>query len=64
MTMCYHFSYNFCYFSLQFEKPGRRENFDYPDMVKESVGKALADAKITYKDVEQAIAAFVYGMLI
>lgn len=26
---------------LQFEKPGRREDFDYPDMAKEAVDKVL-----------------------
>lgn len=30
-------------------------------MVKESVTKALADAKIDYSEVQQAVAAFVYG---
>ncbi len=30
----------------KFEKPGRRENFDYPDMAKESVTAALKDAKL------------------
>ena len=30
----------------KFEKPGRRDNFDYPDMAKESVSLALKDAKI------------------
>lgn len=31
-------------------------------MVRESVTKALADAKIDYTEVQQAVAAFVYGM--
>lgn len=52
-------SFRFLYF--QFEKPGRRENFDYPQMVKESVTKALADAKINYKDIQQACVGFVSG---
>lgn len=30
-------------------------------MVKESVTKALADAKIDYSEVQQAVASFVYG---
>lgn len=30
-------------------------------MVKESVGKALADARIPYADVEQAVVGYVYG---
>lgn len=46
---------------LQFEKPGRRENFDYPQMVKESVTKALADAKIPYSEIKQAVVGYVYG---
>ena len=44
----------------KFEKPGRRE-WDYPDMVRESVGKALADAGVQYSDVEQAYVGWVYG---
>ncbi|KAK7601280.1 hypothetical protein V9T40_008721 [Parthenolecanium corni] len=45
----------------KFEKPGRRENFDYPDMVKEAVTKALKDAKITINQVNQATVGYVYG---
>ncbi|KAG4074915.1 hypothetical protein HA402_009340 [Bradysia odoriphaga] len=45
----------------KFEKPGRRENFDYPQMVKESVTKALADAKINYTEIQQACVGFVSG---
>lgn len=45
----------------KFEKPGRRENFDYPQMVKEAVTKALADAGISYTDVKAATAGWVYG---
>ena len=33
---------------FQFEKPGRRDDFDYPDMAKESVGKALKDSNLPY----------------
>ncbi len=44
----------------KFEKPGRRE-WDYPDMVRESAGKALEDAGITYADIEQAHVGWVYG---
>lgn len=46
---------------IKFEKPGRRENFDYPDMAKESVSKALEDAKINYAEVKQAVVSYVYG---
>ncbi|MCW2518128.1 MAG: lipid-transfer protein, partial [Mycobacterium sp.] len=31
----------------KFEKPGRREGWDYPQMAKESGTKALEDAGIT-----------------
>ena len=45
----------------KFEKPGKREDFDYPDMAHEAVTKALADAGVEYKDVEQAAVGYVYG---
>ena len=45
----------------KFEKPGRRENFDYPQMVKESVTKALKDAGIGYEEVQQAAVGYVQG---
>jgi len=44
----------------KFEKPGSRE-WDYPDMAKESGGKALEDAGISYDQVEQACVGYVYG---
>ncbi|XP_076000827.1 sterol carrier protein 2 [Genypterus blacodes] len=45
----------------KFEKPGSRENFDYPDMAKEAGQKALADAGIPYSAIEQACVGYVYG---
>ncbi|XP_017885836.1 non-specific lipid-transfer protein [Ceratina calcarata] len=45
----------------KFEKPGKRENFDYPDMAKEAVTKALQDAKISYDKVKAACVGYVYG---
>lgn len=45
----------------KFEKPGRRENFDYPDMARESGEKALKDAGVTFDKVEQAFVGYVYG---
>lgn len=45
----------------KFEKPGAREDFDYPDMAKEAGQKALADAGIPYSAVEQACVGYVYG---
>ncbi|MDF0532321.1 lipid-transfer protein [Tsukamurella sp. 8F] len=44
----------------KFEKPGSRE-WDYPDMARESGSKALEDAGIEYRDVEQAYVGYVYG---
>jgi acetyl-CoA acetyltransferase len=45
----------------KFEKPGRREEWDYPQMAKESGTKALEDAGISYDEVEQAYVGYVYG---
>lgn len=47
--------------SFQFEKPGRRENFDYPDMALEAMTKALNDSKIDYHEIQQAAVGYVYG---
>jgi acetyl-CoA acyltransferase len=45
----------------KFEKPGRREGWDYPQMAKESGTKALDDAGIPFDQVEQAYVGYVYG---
>jgi acetyl-CoA acyltransferase len=45
----------------KFEKPGRREGWDYPDMARESGTKALDDAGISYRQVDQGYVGFVYG---
>jgi acetyl-CoA acyltransferase len=45
----------------KFEKPGAREGWDYPQMVKESGTKALDDAGIGYDRIEQVHAGYVYG---
>jgi len=45
----------------KFEKPGRRENWDYPDMARESGTNALADAGIDFTEVEQGFVGYVYG---
>lgn len=45
----------------KFEKPGRRDDFGYPEMAREAVGKALADAKVKYNQIEQAAVGYVYG---
>lgn len=46
----------------KFEKPGSRD-WEYPDMAKEAVGKALADAGISYDLVEAAYAGSMYGAM-
>jgi len=45
----------------KFEKPGSRDNFDYPQMAVESVTKALQDAKIPIQKIDQACVGYVYG---
>ncbi|XP_039297803.1 non-specific lipid-transfer protein [Nilaparvata lugens] len=45
----------------KFEKPGRRDDFDYPQMAQEAVVKALEDAKLPIGSVEQACIGYVYG---
>jgi sterol carrier protein 2 len=45
----------------KFVKPGSIPNWDYPDMVKESVTAALSDAKLQYTDVQQAVGSYIYG---
>ena len=45
----------------KFEKPGRREGWDYPDMARESGTKALADAGVDYTEIEQGFVGYVAG---
>ncbi|MCB1263022.1 MAG: lipid-transfer protein [Mycolicibacterium insubricum] len=45
----------------KFEKPGRREGWDYPDMARESGTKALDDAGVDYSQIEQGYVGYVYG---
>ncbi|MFN2560751.1 MAG: lipid-transfer protein [Jatrophihabitans sp.] len=45
----------------KFEKPGRREGWDYPQMAKESGTKALDDANLSYEAIDQAYVGYVYG---
>eukprot|EP01006_Ploeotia_vitrea_P027601 TRINITY_DN60378_c1_g1_i1.p1 TRINITY_DN60378_c1_g1~~TRINITY_DN60378_c1_g1_i1.p1 ORF type:complete len:565 (+),score=347.26 TRINITY_DN60378_c1_g1_i1:104-1798(+) len=45
----------------KFEKPGRRADFDYPQMAKIAGEQALADAGIPYDAVQQACVGYVYG---
>lgn len=44
----------------KFEKPGRRE-WDYPDMGREAGQKAIADARISYDQIEDAFIGYCYG---
>jgi sterol carrier protein 2 len=44
----------------KFEKPGNKAG-DYPDWVREAGTAALKDAGVTYDDVGQAYAGYVYG---
>jgi acetyl-CoA acetyltransferase len=44
----------------KFEKPGSKD-WDYPDMAIEAGTKALKDAGIDYKEVQQACVGYVYG---
>ena len=45
----------------KFEKPGAIEGWDYPDMARESGSKALADAGIDYREIQEAYVGYVYG---
>ncbi|MCB0871677.1 MAG: lipid-transfer protein, partial [Solirubrobacterales bacterium] len=45
----------------KFEKPGRREGWDYPAMAKEAGTNALEDAGIPFDAIEQAHVGYVYG---
>ncbi|MFM9034140.1 MAG: lipid-transfer protein [Mycobacterium sp.] len=45
----------------KFEKPGRREGWDYPDMARESGTKALADAHVEYTRIEQGFVGYCSG---
>jgi len=44
----------------KFDKPGTKEG-DYPDWAKEAGEKALADAGVSYDEVEQAFVGYCYG---
>ncbi|SPT57155.1 MULTISPECIES: thiolase C-terminal domain-containing protein [Actinomadura] len=46
----------------KFEKPGSRD-WEYPDMAKEAVGNALADAGVGYDTIEMAYAGSMYGSM-
>jgi acetyl-CoA acyltransferase len=44
----------------KFEKPGTKQG-DYPDWAEQAGGRALADAGISYEQVEQAYVGYCYG---
>ena len=45
----------------KFEKPGRRDDFDYPEMAKEAITKALMDSGLKFDAVQQAAVGYCYG---
>ncbi|KAJ3373380.1 tyrosine protein phosphatase [Allomyces arbusculus] len=45
----------------RFEKPGKRDDFDYPEMAREAATKALLDANVTYDRVQAAYVGYCYG---
>jgi acetyl-CoA acyltransferase len=45
----------------KFEKPGKIDDWDYPDMARESGTRALEDAGIAYTDVEQGYVGYCSG---
>ncbi|BBX10262.1 lipid-transfer protein [Mycolicibacterium aichiense] len=45
----------------KFEKPGRREGWDYPEMAQEAGSKAIEDAGIDFEHIDQAFVGYVYG---
>uniref|UniRef100_A0A8C6LE99 Sterol carrier protein 2 n=1 Tax=Nothobranchius furzeri TaxID=105023 RepID=A0A8C6LE99_NOTFU len=45
----------------KFDKPGAREDYDYPEMAKDAGERALVDAGVPYSAVEQAFVGYVYG---
>ena len=51
----------FVFYLFKFEKPGSRDDFDYPDMAEESVKPALKDGGVSYQDIQQAYVGYVYG---
>ena len=44
----------------KFMRPGKH-SFDYPDLAKVAMQRALRDAGITFEQVEQAYVGYVYG---
>ncbi|KAJ3108520.1 sterol carrier protein 2 [Phlyctochytrium bullatum] len=44
-----------------FDKPGRRQDIDYPDYAMEAATKALLDANLTYDKVEFASVGYCFG---
>ena len=44
-----------------FVKPSARPDWDYPDMVREAGTQALADAGVSYRDVQHVAAGYCFG---
>ncbi len=47
----------------RFEKPGRKQDFDYTDYALEAVTKALIDANLDFDAVQYASAGYCYGII-
>ncbi|KAL2728689.1 sterol carrier protein 2 [Vespula squamosa] len=45
----------------KFEKPGRSDGPDYPELAKEALNNALKDANVPYSDIKAACVGYVYG---
>lgn len=45
----------------KFEKPGKEDGADYPEMAKEAVTKALKDAGVSYDSIKAACVGYVFG---
>lgn len=45
----------------KFEKPGKNNGLDYPQMAKEAVTNALKDAHVPYTEIKAACVGYVYG---
>ncbi|XP_047356565.1 sterol carrier protein 2 [Vespa velutina] len=45
----------------KFEKPGKQDGLDYPELGKEALNNALKDANVPYSDIKAACVGYVYG---
>ncbi|XP_014608028.1 PREDICTED: non-specific lipid-transfer protein [Polistes canadensis] len=45
----------------KFEKPGKQDGPDFPQLAKEALNNALKDANVPYSDIKAACVGYVYG---